>query len=198
MKSAQYLRPNEKMNRYSAYDDARLISAIRGSDKLAFLELCHRYWKPLMSKATRILPSHFDAEETVQDVFIWVWNCREKLHILNVESYLHTAMRHGCSSAFRHILRENKNWDYYKTFLPTEVDSVETNFINLEKGESIEELVSKLPSFTQQVFRMKIMEGLTFREIAAELNCSKKTIEYHLLKSKKLLKSELRQFMPVL
>ncbi|PGH39039.1 MAG: hypothetical protein CRN43_11520, partial [Candidatus Nephrothrix sp. EaCA] len=179
------------MGHYSHCSDLELLTAVKNGDDRAFVEICDRYWKPLMEKAIRILHSQFDAEEVVQDLLLRIWNTRDSLNILNVEHYLHTGVRYGCVSAFRLLLKEEKNWEYYKVFLPREADSAETAFIKQETGEVIEKLIAELPSLTQQIFRLKVIDGLTFMEISKQLKCSKKTIEYHLLKSKKILKSEL-------
>jgi len=183
------------MGHYSHCSDLELLTAVKNGDDRAFVEICDRYWKPLMEKAIRILHSQFDAEEVVQDLLLRIWNTRDSLNILNVEHYLHTGVRYGCVSAFRLLLKEEKNWEYYKVFLPREADSAETAFIKQETGEVIEKLIAELPSLTQQIFRLKVIDGLTFMEISKQLKCSKKTIEYHLLKSKKILKSELHHLL---
>jgi len=183
------------MGHYSHCSDSELLTAVKSGDDRAFVEICDRYWKPLMEKAIRILHSQFDAEEAVQDLLLRIWNTRDSLNILNVEHYLHTGVRYGCVSAFRLLLKEEKNWEYYKAFLPREADSAETAFTKQETGEVIEKLIAELPSLTRQIFRLKVTEGLTFMEISKQLKCSKKTIEYHLLKSKKILKSELHHLL---
>lgn len=183
------------MGHYSNYSDLELLTAVKSNDDRAFVEICDRYWSPLMKKAMRMLHSQFDAEEVVQDLLLRIWNTRDSLHIINVEHYLHTGVRYGCVSAFRLLLKEEKNWEYYKTFLPREADSAETTFIKQETGEVIEKLIAELPSLTQQIFKLKVIDGLTFMEISKKLKCSKKTIEYHLLKSKKILKSELHHLL---
>lgn len=180
---------------YTNYGDSELLTAVKGNNDRAFVELCERYWKPLLEKAIGILHSQFEAEEVVQDLLLRIWNTRDSLHILNVEHYLHTGVRYGCVSAFRVILKEDKKWEYYKTFLPLEVDSVESTYIDQETGEVMEKLITELPSLTQKIFKLKVIEGLTFMEISKQLKCSKKTIEYHLLKSKKILKTKAQHFL---
>jgi len=183
------------MSQYSAYTDSELLNAIKENDKVALAELYDRYWRPLLHHALNSLHSQDFAEEVVQDLFIKIWNLRETLNILNIRYYLHSSVRNGCISFLRSQLAEEKKWDEYKLYLPKEQASVETVYLNQEKTELLEKVIHKLPVKTQQIFRLKMIDGLTFRDISAQLNCSEKTILYHLSKSKRLLKSELQNML---
>ena len=47
----------------------------------AFTELYNRYWKKLLSLALSKLANQSEAEEVVQDVFMNLWNRRQRLAI---------------------------------------------------------------------------------------------------------------------
>lgn len=186
------------MTPYLNFQDVELLSAIQKSDRRAFDELYRRYWLPLLQQAVNSLPSQEHAEEVVQNLFIKIWNTRESLRVVNVSYYLHTCIRNGCISIIRALMSEKKNWDYYKNFIPKENISVEENYISDEMNELLEEQISKLPSKTQQIFRMKVIDGLTFSDIETQLHCTRKTIDYHLSKSRELLKTGLQHLLLLL
>lgn len=183
------------MTPYSDHPEVELLAALRMGDRKALSELFHRYWRPLLQQAVTNLPTQQHAEEVVQDLFVKIWNMRDTLHISNVSYYLHTCVRNGCINTIRILMSEKKNWEYYKNFIPLEDVSVETRYISGEMSDLLEEKISQLPSKTQQIFRMKIIDGLTFRDIETQLQCSRKTIDYHLSKSRELLKTGLQHLL---
>lgn len=183
------------MKRYPSYSDAELLAAIQNSDEPAFEELYNRYWFSLLKHAVKMLPSALYAEEVVQDLFIKIWQTRESLCIENISKYLHTGVRHGCISLHRVLLNKKKYWDHYKWSIPHYEDSAEVNFISEEKYAELEKMISKLPLFDQKIVRMKVIDALTLHDISLQLNCSKKTVEYHLDKSLKILKSGFQQLL---
>jgi len=182
------------MNHYSSYSDFELLAAIQNSDEAAFEELYNRYWFSLLKHAAKMLPAALYAEEVVQDLFIKIWQTRQSLCIENISKYLHTGVRHGCISLHRVLLNKKKYWDHYKRSIPRHEDSVETDFISEEKYAELEKMIAKLPLLDQKIVRMKVMDALTLHDISLQLNCSKKTVEYHLDKSLKILKSGFQQW----
>jgi RNA polymerase sigma-70 factor (ECF subfamily) len=58
----------------NALEDARLLAAIAGGERLAFRELYSRYSPPLLALATRLVGDRGTAEEVLQDTFIKIWH----------------------------------------------------------------------------------------------------------------------------
>ena len=54
--------------------------------------------------------------------------------------------------------------------------------------------MKKLPEKSGEVFRLSRFEGQSVRAIADRLNLSEKAVEYHITKSLKVLKEQLRVF----
>ena len=51
--------------------------------------------------------------------------------------------------------------------------------------------IEKLPSKTKEIFKMSKLSGMTNKEISKFLNISIKTVEFHITKSFKILRSTL-------
>lgn len=186
------------MIQYSRYSDDDLLTAVRNSDEQAFKELFNRYWFSLLNYAAKKLPSDIYAEEVVQDLFIHLWQTRHSVCIENISHYLYSGARYRCISTYRVLLNKKKYWDHYKLGIPANEGSVELDFINKEKYAELERMIAKLPSMAQKIVRMKVMDALTLQDISLQLNCSKKTVEYHLAKSLKVLKSGFQQFLLII
>ncbi len=73
--------------------DLQLLNLVTQDNRLAFNELFDRYWKSLLSTAMKVLNDEPAAEDVVQELFIDLWNRRNKLQITNLKGYLHTAIR---------------------------------------------------------------------------------------------------------
>jgi RNA polymerase sigma-70 factor (ECF subfamily) len=67
----------------------QLIESIKQGDIAAFEELYREYYIFLCLIAEHIVRNPSDAEEIVSDVFIKVWNIREKIDInVSIKAYL--------------------------------------------------------------------------------------------------------------
>lgn len=64
--------------------------------------------------------------------------------------------------------------------------------------EIIDDTLSQLGERTETIFRLSRFEGMTNREIAAELGISEKTVEYHISKALKELHVSLGDYLPML
>jgi RNA polymerase sigma-70 factor (ECF subfamily) len=67
-----------------------------------------------------------------------------------------------------------------------------------ELENKIEESVASLPPQCQTVFRLRRFEGLTYAEIGEQLNISVKTIENHMGKALRIMRQQLRDYLPLL
>lgn len=64
--------------------------------------------------------------------------------------------------------------------------------------EIIDDTLKHLGERTETIFRLSRFEGITNREIAAELGISEKTVEYHISKALKELRVSLGDYLPML
>ena len=151
-----------------------LIERLKHSDKTAFNELFSHYYKRLCRFAYIILKCEQSAEEIVQDVFVKLWEKREKLSIcLNLDSYLFISVKNSSLNMikFNHIRKnflENEN-----TLSTDDSETIDTAafLIHLEKA------ITKLPEQCRIIYYLKSFEGLTHDEIANYLDISSKTVE---------------------
>jgi len=185
----------KQMAHYSDYSDLELLAAIKKNSAQAFDALYNRHWQSLLQHAVNMLPSVEDAEEVVQNLFIKVWKNRETLEAENIENYLHAGVKYGCISLHRILLHEKKYREYCQLFLTSVSEPAETAWLEQERRELLEKAIIKLPAQSQEIIRMKFIEGMSFKEISEKLTLTTKTIEYKLSKSKRLLKTALQHLI---
>ena len=67
------------MNDFGNIDpDLQLFEAVRKSDRNAFEQLFQKYYTDLCHYAWTYLDEKSETEDAVQDVFIYIWNNRER------------------------------------------------------------------------------------------------------------------------
>ena len=90
------------------------------------------------------------------------------------------------------MIRSNKKLDEYKN--AANVDEIEENIEHMNSFVVREEILrsmDKLKPKMRKIFSLSKVEGLTYNEIAAYLNISKRAVEDNVAKALKLLKEDL-------
>jgi RNA polymerase sigma-70 factor (family 1) len=179
---------------HSAYSDQELVALLHKGDHAAFTEIYNRYWKRIFVLAAKKLLDLDEAKEVVQEIFIRLWERREQLVIdTNIVSYLSASVKYRIINRLDKVyIRKN-----YIDNLPgdVEVDNSTQEWLEFEEvQERLAKLVSDLPEKCRLVFIMSREQGLSHKQIAADLEISEKTVEGHLSKATKSLRMGLRSF----
>jgi len=183
---------------FSKASDAELITAIQGGSADALTEIFSRFWKPLYIQALNKLKSHALAEEVVQDLFADLWEKRDRLFSqegTNLGAYLHRAVKNKILNHVRKLVYDKKYWDHYKQNLPVAESSVQQTAEFNELQDKLKSAVERLPVKTREIFVLNKLQGVSVMKISEQLNLSEKAVGYHLTKSAKELKVQLRDFI---
>ena len=171
--------------------DEKLVSAIKKDDHHAFDELFKKYGPYLFAFVMSVVKEKYWAEETVQEVFIKIWEKRKNLDsTMSFKSYLFTIALNTTKKIYRKKLQEEKFKQDIVLELHTDhiadIDVVE--YSNLLKY--IDEIIDKLPSSRRKIFILSKKDGLKNAEIAKRLNISEQTVKNQLVSAMKFLRSE--------
>ena len=153
----------------------------------AQFESCFRtYYKQLVVFAYKMVHRQDVAEDMVQQVFLSVWEHLERLDVeKGVLSYLYQSTRNRC---LNHL---NSAQHSYTTHIDEPVgDHPVTTERRLETKElllQIKAAIQELPEKCREVFLLSREQGLTYKEIAATLDISVKTVENQMGKALKHL-----------
>jgi len=164
---------------YESCSDIELIHFIAVGDTAAFEMLWRRYWEELYNATYKRLKDDAQSRDVVQDLFIDLWERRERLRIENVEAYLNTAVRY---KVFKLLSDAKKNIPFFEVF--DTISSTALGADNVVVGKELADLAQlwfkALPKKRKQIFLMHYVENLTTKEIALKLNITQKTVQNQL------------------
>lgn len=166
-------------------------------DQDAFRVLFLQFFSPLCVFANRYVEDKETCEDIVQDTFMRIWEKRKGIFITSsFRNFIVTSVRNSCIDYLRKQELEN-NWVQWRI----DVDSEENNgdIYTLRELQSIlKEALSKVPENIRTTFEMNRFEGKKYAEIAELKQISVKTVESHICKVLKYLRTELKDFLPLL
>jgi len=178
-----------------AIEQITLNWATREGYKVLFNEQYSR----MVSYAFNFLKEQESSEEIVQEVFYQLWINREKTEIkTSIESYLFRAVRNRCINLIKHIeIREN-----YKQYNSEKIEKLDHEFTDAltvsELDKKIRMCIDNMPMQRKKIFLMSRYEEMTYKEIAEKMGLSKKTIENQIGKALNYLRTELKDYLPLI
>jgi len=181
-----------------------LISKLSNDDKNSFKAIFNEYYQPLCHLSEHYLEDKDEAKEVVQDAFLKLWEIRHDLNPdSNLRNFLFTLVKNNCLNILkrRQILlkhHEKIRWIemhyQYESLSRLDDDYLEFN----ELKDKIDLAIRNLPDHCRIVFEMSRFEDLKNREIAEKLGVTQKTVEAHLTKAIKILRLELKDYLPII
>lgn len=185
---------------HTQMSDAELIELLRQDDQAAMREIFERYWKKLFSVALNRLAVPEQAEECVLDVLISVWERRNNLSLKHtLATYLAVAVKYRAirilAKEYQKGLQNTVELKAYELY-GYDVSSVDEYILEKELMETLETAVKQLPEKCRLIYRMSSEQGMSYKEIAKKLNLSEKTVQAHLTKATKTLRSDLGKQYP--
>lgn len=183
------------MSKLILENETMLLQQLRAGDVKAFETLFRFYHKPLRYFAREFLKDDDESEDTIQQVFINIWERRNELNISSsFKSYVYTAVRNTCLKKLdktKHTLATDWEDDNDLTGSYSAVARVQEK----DLGKAIEKAIADLPERCRLVFRLSRFGNLTYQEIANELEISIKTVENQMGKALACLRVALKHHM---
>lgn len=175
-------------------DDKELYLKLKEGNELAFQILFKKYYSAMCHFARQFLNDSEMAEETVQDMFVKIWEKRESLNIeTSVKHYFFRSVRNHCLNQIQH---EKIKKQYASKVLETANHEISTEqyFIEVDLIKRIEASIEALPPKRKEIFRLSREQGMKYKDIAETLNISVKTVEAQMGLALKHLRDELKDF----
>jgi RNA polymerase sigma-70 factor (ECF subfamily) len=181
------------------YSDQKLISAVQNGDLLAYEELYKKYYVYLCFVAEHIIRSHADAEEIVSDVFVRLWNLREKSEIiLSVKAYLIRAVHNASlnyieQNAIRLKSTGRLNSSDLKA-LAWDSDYPLGHLYEKELQDILTNCINELPEACRKIFLLSRDRDMKYSEISNKLGISVNTVKTQLKIALSRLRNDVRNY----
>ncbi|MEN6455230.1 MAG: RNA polymerase sigma-70 factor, partial [Prolixibacteraceae bacterium] len=176
------------------YIDSLTVSNLKQGDSEAFDDLFKKYSQRLYSFSLKYLKSEEEAEEVVQEVFLYIWEKRDGLKPdQSFNSYIFAIAYNIIRKYFIRKNRENAYKDeqlYIFLNDGNNLDQIIDYRFLLEKVESI---INLLPARRKEIFIKRKYEGLAIKQIADDLGISPNTVENQLASAQKQIQAELQK-----
>lgn len=143
---------------------------------------------PLKSKlyrfAKRFLEDHEDAQDIVQDVFIKLWNRRDKLdEYRSVEALAMVTTRNMCLDRLKSKKYPGESIENLS--VEPQVEVADTKEEQTEMVSRVKIIIRSLPELQQTIIHLRDIEGYEFEEIASMLKMNENAIRVNLSRARK-------------
>ena len=172
--------------------DISLLYELKKGNREAFNGV-FRYYYPRIMAYTASMVEQKAAEDIVQDVFLYVWENREKLYVSDgFHSYLFQSdyFKKNLSIEKYHSHTYEKYLEDYQNLLKGD-DSVIEELSVKDFYRHLYELLEHLPAQRREVFILTYIKGLTAKEVAEQTQMPQRTVESHLYLALRFLKGHM-------
>jgi RNA polymerase sigma-70 factor (ECF subfamily) len=167
------------------------IQKLKDGDDCTWKNLVNCYRNKLLAYAYSLSKDYELSLDIVQQVFVKIYILRNRLNPkLSFKAYIYKSVYNEFINNF------NKNKKMYRlqhnyNFNQIHVDENDpTENLKIEKIEVVNTLIDQLPKKTKQIFLMSKKRGFRNFEISEILKIHPKTVEGHITKAFKLLRSK--------
>lgn len=185
--------------------DQQLVERAQSGDKHAFELLVAKYQRRLGRLISRFVRDAAEAEDVTQDAFIKAYRA---LPAFRGDSAFYTWLyRIGINTAKNHLLAAgrraptNTHFDseeseeFEDASLLHEVATPENELMSKQVVEVVNSSLQKLPDDLRMALTLREIEGLSYEEIAAVMNCPVGTVRSRIFRAREAVAVNLRPLL---
>ncbi len=179
------------------YIDQETLSGLKSGKEKAFDTIYKLYYGRLCAFASQYVPET-ECEEIVQDVMMWLWENRQTIaNEIMLQSLLFTIVKNKCLNSISHQrIKQRVHEKLYQKFI-TQFEDPDF-YAPGELMEKLDQAIKNLPEDYRKAFEMNRFDDMTYKEIANKFEISEKTIAYRISQALKILRIELKDYLPFL
>jgi len=180
-------------------DENILVKQMIEGNYQAFDRLYHQYAQEVFVRIKKIVISHSVAEELHQDVFLKIWQQRERLDI--GVPFKAIAFQTAKNLAINHYWKATRD-EKLKAHL---ISQATAHYHHLDEhinfnatNEALQKAISQLPPQRKKIFISCKMEGRSYEATAVEMSISLSTVKDHMNKAMRALRKHMRSHLSLL
>ncbi|VWX35934.1 RNA polymerase sigma factor RpoE [Limnobacter sp. 130] len=186
-------------------DDLLIVQRVQAGDKLAFNLLVNKYHRRVARLLTRMVRNQEDIEDVVQETFIkayraignfrgdsafytWIY----RIAINTAKNLLVTQGRRPST------LRESNDGDsetFEDNAALSNIDTPESLYQTKQIGEAVNEAMAALPEELRSAIVMREIDGLSYEEIAAAMDCPIGTVRSRIFRARESIAAKIKPLL---
>jgi RNA polymerase sigma factor (sigma-70 family) len=158
-------------------------------DSKAFKSIVLPLGRKLFNFARMMLEDNDEAQDAVQEVFLKLWNYRNKMEsVKNIEAFAMKITKNWCIDRMKskkpvYIESYNRGYDFQK-----ETSNPHKILQSSDTMKELNDIINKLPEQQRMIIQLRDVEGYEFEEIAEILNTNVNTVRVNLSRARNKIK----------
>jgi RNA polymerase sigma-70 factor (family 1) len=185
-----------------ASEETLLLRAIAAGDEAAFAQLYHKYSRRIFEVAMMYLQDEATAGEQVQDIFIKVWQQREKLRTVeDVKSWLFILSRNTIYDRFRQQQVEARRklaWIKEERGKSGLAEEASTRVESRQYEALLRQAIEALPLQRRRIYQYSRTQGMSVDNIAQVMGISRHTVKNQLKAANHFIRDHLKNYLELL
>ncbi|MBL1410814.1 RNA polymerase sigma factor [Sphingobacterium faecale] len=165
-------------------DEKHVLHQLNMGDPEAFYVLYERHKRPLAAQLLKLLKSEELVEDTLQDVFLKLWEYRGKIDTDRAFApLLYRMARNKVTDIYRRAYRDMSLRDKLAYEGEPLAESADIDLIKQEDLQALHKAMDSLPIRQREVFTLHKIEGKSYKEISEMLGISHAAINQHIYRA---------------
>ena len=180
-------------------NEQHVIDGLRMGEEWAYRYVFEAYYPTMCAIASHLLEDDFQAQSLAADVISHIYEKREELDIRsNLKSYLMTSTHNACLNLKKNKkTRTEQNFskleecDIQQIFAGKEENTPQRQLIQKELSQLMQSVIRDIPEPAKGTFLKNRLQGLSYREIAAQEGISANTVKFRIKRVLQIILSRL-------
>ena len=184
--------------------DQLLVERAQAGDQQAFEKLVSKYQRKLNRLLSRLIRDHGDVEDVVQEAFIKAYRALPKFR---GDSAFYTWLYRIAVNTARNSIasRQRRPLDYEADLSENEqtvvesrmrhTDTPEANVLSEEIRRTVNRAIEDLPEDLRTAIILREVEGLSYEEIAAAMDCPVGTVRSRIFRAREAIDRNLKPLL---
>lgn len=174
-------------------DESKILKRLKAGDEAAlgwFIERYTGYVSSIVRSLVDKALGQGDIEEVTADVFLALWESREKIRPGKVRSWLSAVARH---TALNRLRQRHTELPFEEDILVINSPGPETAYTEKELAQIVRRAVESLPYPEREIFLRHYYYGQKLKDIARQLNLNESTVKTKLRRGREALGRSLQE-----
>ena len=178
---------------------------MKSTTTCSFNTLYTKYYRKCFLFVKSYIHNDLAAEDIAAEALIKLWEKMKEEEIYSPKAFLLSVLKNKALDYLRHEVVKNEAietvMNYYQQELDIRISTLEAcnpdQIFSSELQQLIRSTLEALPEQTRKVIEMSRFQELSNKEIAEILHLTPKGVEYHITKALKMLRTNLKDYLPI-